>query len=276
LASDLAPAKGDRLVVLHQLGNHGPNYFERYPDRFKRFMPSCENPDLGKCTVSSIVNAYDNAVLYTDYFLAGTISLLEGQSHYDAAMIYVSDHGESLGENGLFLHGIPYAIAPDEQLEVPMVVWLSRAFLQTAAIEGDCLQSVANRPVSHDNLFSSILGLLDIETTLYSPHLDVFQSCRTRQDWSSQTVGGSGQIVTRRCPAAVDHFEDAWRGFFVPRITSYRGLSAGDFARIPRFAVEPRSVAPISAILSLLGFSALMLLGAIFMRKRLADAEQIG
>ena len=182
LASNLAPTKGDRLVVLHQLGNHGPNYFERYPDRFKNFMPSCENPDLGKCTVSSIVNAYDNAVLYTDHFLAETISLLEGQSHYDAAMIYVSDHGESLGENGLFLHGIPYAIAPDEQLKVPMVVWLSRAFLQTAAIQGDCIQSVAKRPVSHDNLFSSILGLFDIETTLYSPHLDVFQSCRTRQD----------------------------------------------------------------------------------------------
>jgi lipid A ethanolaminephosphotransferase len=182
LASNLAPAKGDRLVVLHQLGNHGPNYFERYPDRFKSFMPACENPDLGKCAVSSIVNAYDNAVLYTDHFLAETISLLEGQSHYDAAMIYVSDHGESLGENGLFLHGIPYAIAPDEQLKVPMVVWLSRAFLQTAAIEGDCLQSVAKQPVSHDNLFSSILGLFDMKTTLYSPHLDVFHSCRTRQD----------------------------------------------------------------------------------------------
>jgi lipid A ethanolaminephosphotransferase len=182
LASHLAPAKGDRLVVLHQLGNHGPNYFERYPDRFKRFMPSCENADLGKCTVSSIVNAYDNAVLYTDYLLAELISLLEAQSQYDAAMIYVSDHGESLGENGLFLHGIPYAIAPDEQLEVPMVVWLSRSFLQTAAIEGPCLQRVANRPVSHDNLFSSILGLLDIKTKLYSPYMDVFHSCRTRQD----------------------------------------------------------------------------------------------
>ena len=182
LASHLVPAKGDRLVVLHQLGNHGPNYFERYPDRFKTFMPSCENPDLGECTVSSIVNAYDNAVLYTDHFLAETISLLEGQSHYDAAMIYVSDHGESLGENGLFLHGMPYAIAPDEQLKVPMVVWLSRTFLQTAAIEGACLQKVANRPVSHDNLFSSLLGLFDIKTTLYSPHMDVFHSCRARQD----------------------------------------------------------------------------------------------
>jgi lipid A ethanolaminephosphotransferase len=97
-------------------------------------------------------------------------------------MIYVSDHGASLGENGLFLHGIPYAIAPDEQLKVPMVVWLSLTFLQAAAIEGDCLQRVANRPVSHDNLFSSLLGLLDIKTTLYSPDMDVFHSCRTGQD----------------------------------------------------------------------------------------------
>ncbi|WP_093279785.1 phosphoethanolamine--lipid A transferase [Pseudoxanthomonas sp. CF125] len=182
LASHIIPARGDRLVVLHQLGNHGPNYFERYPDRFKRFMPPCESPDLGKCTVGSIVNAYDNAALYTDHILAETISLLEGQSHYDAAMIYVSDHGESLGENGLFLHGIPYAIAPDEQLEVPMVIWLSAAFSITADIDMDCLKSVANKPVSHDNLFSSILGLLDVETTLYIPNLDVFYSCRTRRD----------------------------------------------------------------------------------------------
>lgn len=182
LASNLSPAKGDRLIVLHQLGNHGPNYFERYPDRFKRFMPSCENPDLGKCTVSSIVNAYDNAVLYTDHFLAEIISLLEKQPYYDGAMVYVSDHGESLGENGLFLHGIPYAIAPDEQLEVPMAVWLSPALLQTASIEGDCLRSVSKRHTSHDNLFSSILGLFEVETALYSPHLDVFHPCQTRQD----------------------------------------------------------------------------------------------
>jgi len=179
LASNLAPTKDDRLVVLHQLGNHGPSYFERYPDRFRNFMPPCEDPDLGKCTVSSIVNAYDNAVLYTDHFLAETISLLEGQTHYDAAMIYVSDHGESLGENGLFLHGIPYAIAPDEQLKVPMVAWLSPAFLRNAGIEGDCLQQAAKRHASHDNLFSSILGLFDMRTALYSPHLDVFGSCRT-------------------------------------------------------------------------------------------------
>jgi ABC-2 type transport system permease protein len=93
---------------------------------------------------------------------------------------------------------------------------------------------------------------------------------------AADRLAGSDMPRYAKYAAAVDRFEDVWRGFFVPRIMSYRGLSAGDFARIPRFSAAPRSGPPISALFSLLGFSALMLLGAIFMRKSLADAEQPG
>ena len=120
LQAQINPGKGDRVVVLHQLGNHGPNYFQRYPARFRRFTPTCENPELGQCARQEIVNAYDNALLYTDHFLAATIGFLKAQQDYETALVYVSDHGESLGEKGLFLHGVPYAIAPQEQIHVPV------------------------------------------------------------------------------------------------------------------------------------------------------------
>lgn len=178
LQSQLAPTEGDRLVVLHQLGNHGPSYFERYPPAFKQFNPTCENPELGQCSVNSIVNAYDNAVLYTDHVLAETIALLAKQSEYDTAMIYVSDHGESLGEKGLFLHGIPYSIAPKEQLHVPMVMWLSPGMIADTGLDPACLEKAARRPASHDNLFSSVLDLFDVWTALYSKGQDLFGSCR--------------------------------------------------------------------------------------------------
>ena len=179
LAAQLSPAKGDRVVVLHQLGNHGPSYFERYPAQFKRFLPTCENPDLGQCKREEIVNAYDNALSYTDHFLAQAIGLLKSQHDYDTALVYVSDHGESLGEKGLFLHGMPYAIAPREQLHVPMVMWFSPGFLQDAKLDGACLRREAAEPASHDNLFSSVLGLMQVRTADYDASLDLFAGCGT-------------------------------------------------------------------------------------------------
>ncbi len=179
LQARLLPAKGDRVVVLHQLGNHGPNYFERYPPQFKRFTPTCENPDLGQCRIPEIVNAYDNALLYTDHFLAKAIDALKSQSDYDAALIYVSDHGESLGEKGLFLHGVPYAIAPQEQTRVPMVMWLSPGLVHDAGLDTACLRREAAQPTSHDNLFPSILGLLRVRTEVYRPADDLFAACRS-------------------------------------------------------------------------------------------------
>jgi len=168
---------GDRVIVLHQLGNHGPAYFERYPPRFRRFTPTCDTVDLGRCTRDQIANSYDNALLYTDHVLAQAIGTLQGMEDYDTAMIYVSDHGESLGEKGLFLHGIPYAIAPEEQTHVPMTMWFSPSFARNRGLDLECVRQRAGRYTDHDALFSSVLGLMQVRTALYAPHRDLFAAC---------------------------------------------------------------------------------------------------
>lgn len=173
----LDPAAGDRVIVLHQLGNHGPAYFSRYPADLRRFTPTCETSQLGDCTRDQIVNSYDNAILYTDRFLAKTISLLEAEEHYETAMIYVSDHGESLGESGLYLHGIPYTIAPDVQTKVPLVLWFSRRWEVGRGLDRNCLKAGAGKPVSHDNLFSTVLGMLQVRTRAYDRDMDLLADC---------------------------------------------------------------------------------------------------
>jgi lipid A ethanolaminephosphotransferase len=168
---------GDRVIVLHQLGNHGPSYFERYPAAFRRFTPTCDTAELGDCSREQIVNSYDNAVLYTDHVLARTIDTLGRMDGYDTAMIYLSDHGESLGENGLFLHGMPRAIAPEQQTRVPMAMWFSAGFAADRRLDMSCLRERATRPADHDLLFSSVLGLMQVHTSLYDPKRDVFAGC---------------------------------------------------------------------------------------------------
>lgn len=168
-----------RFVVLHQLGNHGPAYFKRYPPAFARFQPSCDTADLRQCTPAQVVNAYDNALLYTDHVLARAVDFLKQQStQYDTALVYVSDHGESLGENNLFLHGVPYAIAPEQQTRVPMVMWFSPGFAASAGLDVDCVRQRATQPAAHDHLFHSLLGLMDIQTRVREPAMDLFQACR--------------------------------------------------------------------------------------------------
>ncbi|MFZ5543127.1 MAG: phosphoethanolamine transferase [Pseudomonadota bacterium] len=172
-------AKGNLFVVLHMLGNHGPAYYKRYPDAFRRYTPTCDTGELRKCSQQEIVNAYDNAILYTDDVLAKLVNFLnEQQGRYDTAMLYVSDHGESLGEKGLYLHGVPYAIAPDEQTKVPMTWWLSPGFLGSFGLERTCLGGQALKPWSHDNLFHTVLGLLQVDTNVYAPELDIASACR--------------------------------------------------------------------------------------------------
>ena len=168
---------GDRVIVLHQLGNHGPSYFQRYPAQFRQFAPTCDTADLGKCSREQIVNSYDNAVRYTDHFLARTIDTLRGMDDYDTAMIYLSDHGESLGEKGLFLHGMPYAIAPDEQTRVPMAMWFSPQFAAARGLDLACLRTRARRRTDQDNLFPSVLGLMRVNTSTYKRNLDLFAGC---------------------------------------------------------------------------------------------------
>lgn len=167
----------DTVIVLHQLGNHGPSYYQRYPAAYEQFTPACTTSDLSQCSQEEITNSYDNAILYTDHILNQVIETLSSQSGYAASMVYLSDHGESLGEKGLYLHGIPYAIAPSEQTQVPMLWWLSPDFAQRQGIDTACLAQIANRPASHDNLFHSVLGLLHVSTEIYREELDISRQC---------------------------------------------------------------------------------------------------
>jgi lipid A ethanolaminephosphotransferase len=179
LDSKLNTAQGTQVIVLHMLGNHGPSYFRRYPPTFAHFKPACENDDLGRCTPEQIVNAYDNALRYTDHVLATAIDLLRVHANtVDSALLYVSDHGESLGEHNLYLHGMPYALAPSEQTQVPMVWWLSPRFAERIQLDTACLAQQAKRPAKHDHLFHSLLGLLDVNSKVYQADLDITAPCR--------------------------------------------------------------------------------------------------
>ncbi|HVJ37386.1 MAG TPA: phosphoethanolamine--lipid A transferase [Stenotrophomonas sp.] len=194
LAAQVRARPGDRVVVLHQLGNHGPSYYERYPATFARFGPACQNPDLGQCSREQIVNAYDNAVLYTDHFLNRAIGALRAMPDYDTAMIYLSDHGESLGEKGLYLHGVPYAIAPQEQTHVPMLMWFSAQFAHDRGLDLQCLRQRAAGHADQDNLFPSVLGLMQVRTGLYDGSRDLFAGC--------QRAGASALADAAQAPRA--------------------------------------------------------------------------
>jgi lipid A ethanolaminephosphotransferase len=171
---------GDGVIVLHMMGSHGPAYYQRYPSAFEQFQPTCKESQFSRCTRAQIVNSYDNTILYTDHILARLIGLLQANDAKDVAtaMIYVSDHGESLGESNLYLHGLPYALAPDVQKHVPMLLWLSPRFQAGVHADMGCLQRRKDEPASHDNLFHSVLGLLDVHTKVYDRGLDLFARCR--------------------------------------------------------------------------------------------------
>jgi lipid A ethanolaminephosphotransferase len=177
----LRDRQGNLLVVMHQLGSHGPAYFRRYPPAMKQFTPACETDDLRQCDPATIVNAYDNSLLYTDFFLGKVIDFLaDAQKTHDTAMLYVSDHGESLGEGGLYLHGVPYAIAPDVQTHVPFVMWLSPAFRSARGVDETCMRRRAQVAVSHDNLFHTLLGAFGVQTSVYDASLDLFAPCTVK------------------------------------------------------------------------------------------------
>lgn len=178
LKRELDKPASDALVVLHQQGSHGPAYFKRYPQP-PRFAPTCETSRLQDCTRESIVNTYDNTIDYTSRVLSQAIELLEKDaSDRDILFVYISDHGESLGERGVFLHGMPRWIAPHEQSHVPMLVWMDEATQQRLAPDMVCLLATTQQPLSHDNLFHTLLGAFDVTTSLYSVELDVFAPAR--------------------------------------------------------------------------------------------------
>lgn len=174
----IAELSGQRpvLVVLHQQGNHGPEYYKRSDKTQKQFLPECTTNMFDMCTQQEIINAYDNAIFATDAFLADTITLLESLGgHYDATMMYVSDHGESLGENGVYLHGLPYWMAPDAQKKVPFLMWRSGLDSSVQQSLDACKES--GLALSHDYLFDSFLHYMRIQTSFMRPELDLFQRC---------------------------------------------------------------------------------------------------
>ncbi|OIN06655.1 hypothetical protein BFR47_04295 [Oceanisphaera psychrotolerans] len=169
----------NNIMVLHMVGSHGPTYYKRYPAEFSHFQPDCQRSDIQNCDARQLNNTYDNTLYYSDYIMSEVIKLLQQRQDLSTGMLYVSDHGESLGESGLYLHGMPYSLAPTEQTHVPMLTWFSDAFVADKQLDEQCLGQAANtNAYSHDNLFDSILGLMDISTELYRPEMDLFNDCR--------------------------------------------------------------------------------------------------
>ena len=183
LDSEIAQMKGDKLVGFHLIGSHGPTYYKRYPDAHRQFTPDCPRSDIENCTDEELTNTYDNTIRYTDFVIAEMIAKLKTyEDKYNTALLYVSDHGESLGALGLYLHGTPYKFAPDDQTRVPMQVWMSPGFTKEKGVDMACLQQkAADTRYSHDNIFSSVLGIWDVKTSVYEKGLDIFSQCRNVQ-----------------------------------------------------------------------------------------------
>lgn len=201
LDRELAAVTTDTVVVIHMNGSHGPSYYRRYPETFRHFTPDCRSDELSDCTRDEILNSYDNSIRYTDWFVAEVLDRLDRAARQlDTSLLYVSDHGESLGEFGLYLHGTPYFMAPKEQTRVPMLLWLSSSFAGDFGIDPACLRRHHADPVSHDNLFHSVLGMLDIHTDARHEDLDLFAGCTAHP--------GAGEHHAAVAPggkAAVEH-----------------------------------------------------------------------
>jgi lipid A ethanolaminephosphotransferase len=179
LDARLRDIERDTVIVFHQIGSHGPAYSERYPPAFERFKPACRTNELNKCSAQELVNAYDNSIAYTDHVLARQIAqLLAADAHVDSLLIYMSDHGESLGEQGIYLHGLPYRFAPHQQKEVPFLMWTSPGFAARTQLDQGCLRARAKEVFSHDNLYHTAMGAGEVRNGVYQSSLDVLATCR--------------------------------------------------------------------------------------------------
>ncbi|MGB7286186.1 MAG: phosphoethanolamine--lipid A transferase [Salaquimonas sp.] len=168
----------DIMIVLHQLGSHGPSYYKRSPAQYKKFLPECATAEISNCSREEILNSYDNTILYTDTVLAQIIDYLQSKTdQFNTAMLYMSDHGESTGENGIYLHGLPYFIAPEYQTKVPLIFWLSDEFQVQEEIDPACMADISGTELSQDNLFHTLLELAEVDTADYNPKLDIFEIC---------------------------------------------------------------------------------------------------
>ncbi|MBO0636285.1 phosphoethanolamine transferase EptA [Pantoea agglomerans] len=174
--------QGNGLIVLHTIGSHGPTYNHRYPPAFRKFTPTCETNQIQECSQDQLINTYDNTILYADYIVEKAIELLKAhQDEFTTSLVYLSDHGESLGEKGVYLHGLPYAIAPEAQTRVPLLIWLSPDYQQRYAVDYKCLsQQATTQKYSQDNLFSTMLGITGVQTREYVSSDDIVATCRNK------------------------------------------------------------------------------------------------
>lgn len=179
----------DIMIVLHQMGNHGPEYYRRYPKAFEQFKPVCRQSDLSQCTQAEIDNAYDNAILYTDYFLSEVIKLLKRyDDSHETAMLYVADHGESLGEHGFYLHAAPYMMAPKEQTHVPAILWLGQHFdYQLSQV-----QPYKASPLSHDDLFCTLLTAYELKSEVCHAKFNwLYANADVRAQWHAPVTSAA-------------------------------------------------------------------------------------
>lgn len=162
------------FIVLHTKGSHGPSYYSRYTKEFNHFSPECRDEEISKCSSEALVNAYDNTILYTDHFLSSLIDKLKMVKNASAAMMYISDHGESLGEHGLYLHGTPYSFAPDVQKNIPFLIWLSDQYLKENKLNISKIHQAPNH--SQFNVFHTVMGAFGFESPVYESALDVLHN----------------------------------------------------------------------------------------------------
>lgn len=173
----------DAVLVLHTIGSHGPAYYARYTPEYRQFTPTCDTNEIHRCTNEELVNTYDNTLLYTDKFIADVIGRLEKRTDMASMVFYASDHGESLGENGIYLHGTPRSIAPKEQTRIPMIFWFSPAWLEEGDFDIQCLrQRAQSGSYSQDNFYSTLYALMRLDTqapgSTWQQALDIIQPCR--------------------------------------------------------------------------------------------------
>lgn len=179
LEERIAGLAGDTVIAFHQIGSHGPTYFKRYPPAFDIFKPACKRNALDSCSLEEVRNAYDNTVAYTDHVLASKIGILKkAADRFDTALLYVSDHGESLGEKGIFLHGAPYPVAPEEQKRIPLIFWMSDGYAERINVDQACLQRQLPMRFSHDNVYHTLLGATETRSDAYRSGMDMLAPCR--------------------------------------------------------------------------------------------------
>ena len=166
LKEEIAASKKNKiLIVLHTSTSHGPSYSKKYPPQFETFKPVCNSVELGNCSQQELINAYDNTIVYTDYILHNVIEDLKQLKEYKSAMLFVSDHGESLGEKNLYMHGLPLSIAPKEQYEIPFIVWVSDGSKQLKP----------DKILSQNHVFHSVLNFLNIQSQIYDEEMNIFK-----------------------------------------------------------------------------------------------------